>query len=95
MRSCHISVALAFIAMSLPGSAQGPGIPPGTPVVSPVPALLGADSASVAQRPKTGEPIGPQPKANIRIDTNVVLVPVTVNDPLNRFVTGLDQEVFK
>ena len=95
MRSCHISVALALIAMSIPGSGQGPGIPPGTPVVSPVPAPLGADSASVAQRPKTGEPIAPQPKANIRIDTNVVLVPVTVNDPLNRFVTGLDQEVFK
>jgi VWFA-related protein len=37
----------------------------------------------------------PLPKANIRIDTNVVLIPVTVTDPLNRFVTGLDQDVFE
>ncbi len=35
------------------------------------------------------------PKANIRVDENVVLIPVTVTDPLNRFVTGLDQDAFK
>src|ERR1700676_3907396 len=35
------------------------------------------------------------PKANIRVDTNLVLIPVTVTDPLNRFVTGLDKENFK
>src|SRR5580700_10856934 len=35
------------------------------------------------------------PKANLRVDTNVVLVPVTVTDPFNRFVTGLDQDVFE
>src|SRR5271155_703803 len=33
--------------------------------------------------------------ANIRIDTTLVLVPVAVNDPLGRFVTGLDKENFK
>jgi VWFA-related protein len=36
----------------------------------------------------------PLPRSNIRVDTNVVLIPVTVTDPLNRFVTGLDQDVF-
>ncbi len=35
------------------------------------------------------------PKANIRVDTNLVLIPVTVTDPLNRFVTGLEKENFK
>lgn len=35
------------------------------------------------------------PKATISTDVNVVLVPVTVTDPLNRFVTGLDQEAFE
>ena len=35
------------------------------------------------------------PKANIRVDSNLVLIPVTVTDPLNRFVTGLDKENFK
>jgi len=45
-------------------------------------------------RPKAAPAI-PEPKANIRIDTNVVLVPVTVTDPLNRFVGGLEQTDFK
>jgi Ca-activated chloride channel family protein len=50
---------------------------------------------NIVPRAKPGEqPSVPQPKANIRIDTNLVLIPVTVTDPLNRFVTGLDQEVF-
>jgi VWFA-related protein len=44
-------------------------------------------------RPTASAPV--LPKANIRVDTNVVLIPVTVTDPLNRFVTGLDQEVFR
>jgi VWFA-related protein len=35
------------------------------------------------------------PKANIRVDSTLVLIPVTVTDPLNRFVTGLDKENFK
>jgi VWFA-related protein len=33
--------------------------------------------------------------ANIRIDTTLVLINVTVTDPLNRFVTGLEKEHFK
>jgi Ca-activated chloride channel family protein len=37
----------------------------------------------------------PLPKANIRVDTTVVLIPVTVTDPLNRFVTGLEKDNFK
>ncbi len=35
------------------------------------------------------------PRADIRIETNLVLIPVTVTDPMNRFVTGLDKENFK
>jgi Ca-activated chloride channel homolog len=50
---------------------------------------------SIVPRPKPGEESVPPPKANIRVDTNVVLVPVTVTDPLNRFVTELDQDVFE
>jgi len=33
--------------------------------------------------------------ANIRVETNLVLVPVSVNDPLNRPVTGLEKENFR
>ena len=37
----------------------------------------------------------PTPRANIRVDSTLVLIPVTVTDPLNRFVTGLEKENFK
>ena len=35
------------------------------------------------------------PRTNIRVDTTLVLIPVTVTDPLNRFVTGLEKEHFR
>jgi VWFA-related protein len=35
------------------------------------------------------------PRANIRIETLVVQIPVTVTDQLNRFVTGLEKENFR
>jgi len=37
----------------------------------------------------------PLPKSTIRVDSNLVLVPVTVLDPLTRMVTGLDAENFQ
>lgn len=35
------------------------------------------------------------PNANLRIDTNLVLVPVTVNDELNHPITGLEKQNFR
>jgi VWFA-related protein len=35
------------------------------------------------------------PRTTIRSDVNIVLVPVTVTDPMNRFVTGLEQDAFE
>ncbi len=35
-----------------------------------------------------------RPGERIRVDVNLVLVPLTVTDPLNRLVTGLDKENF-
>jgi len=35
------------------------------------------------------------PSANLRVDTNLVLVPVTVNTELNQPVTGLERQNFK
>ncbi len=37
----------------------------------------------------------PERSSNIRVDTNLVLINVTVTDPMNRFVTGLETEHFK
>jgi VWFA-related protein len=35
------------------------------------------------------------PRSNIRVDTTLVLIPVSVTDPMNRFVTGLEKNFFK
>jgi VWFA-related protein len=53
-------------------------------------------NVSIVPRPKLapGADAGPR-QSNIRVDSTLVLIPVTVTDPLNRFVTGLDREHFK
>ncbi len=50
---------------------------------------------TIPSRPKPPAPAEILPKGNIRIDTTLVLIPVTVTDPLNRFVTGLEKENFR
>src|ERR1035437_10896679 len=50
---------------------------------------------AIQRRPKPGAAEPKRPPANLRVDTNLVLVPVTVCDPLNRPVTGLEKEHFK
>jgi VWFA-related protein len=37
----------------------------------------------------------PDRRSNIRVDSTLVLINVSVTDPLNRFVTGLDKENFR
>jgi Ca-activated chloride channel homolog len=53
----------------------------------------------VTIRPRMKPGAAPAPDAphnkGIRIDTTVVEIPVTVTDPLNRFVTGLEREHFR
>ena len=44
--------------------------------------------------PDRESPPGARP-GNLRIDSTLVLIPVTVTDPLNRVVTGLEKEHFK
>jgi Ca-activated chloride channel family protein len=62
---------------------------------------------AAAALPATGAPIGTEaaplegadalrakPGSRIRMDVDLVLVPVTITDPMNRLVTGLEQEDF-
>jgi VWFA-related protein len=63
-------------------SAPGQSLPPTGPI-----------NIEPRARPTPKEPTAP--KSNIRIDTTVVQIPVTVTDPLNRFVTGLEKRDFK
>jgi Ca-activated chloride channel family protein len=51
-----------------------------------------------AERPKPAEIVDPTLKTHskpIKVDVDLVLVPVTVTDPMNRLVTGLEKENFK
>ena len=50
---------------------------------------------TIEPRAKPTQAAPASPRANIRIDTTVVQIPVTVTDPLNRFVTGLEKEHFR
>jgi VWFA-related protein len=69
-------------------------------MVAPTPGAADDDNVSVSPRPKTPgkEPQSPaleQRSGNIRVDTALVQINVTVTDPLNRFVTGLEKEHFR
>jgi len=56
---------------------------------------LAAQQVTITPRPKPAVKEEVLPKADIRVNTTLVLIPVTVTDPLNRFVTGLEKENFK
>ncbi len=55
----------------------------------------GAQTSIVPRAKGAEENANPGPRAVLRSDTNVVLVPVTVTDPINRFVTGLEEDAFE
>ena len=55
----------------------------GTPTGAEAPAATGANATKA------------RPGGLIRLNVNLVLVPVTVTDPLNRLVTGLEKDDFK
>ena len=83
-------VALLRISLAL-ASGNAVGKPSGSADEKP-----GADAqVAIVPRPKTPAPSEVLPKSNIRVDTTLVLIPVTVTDPLNRFVTGLEKENFR
>ncbi len=58
-------------------------------------AVAAYGQVAVAMRPPAEAPDPNIPKPNIRVDSDLVLVPVTVCDPMNRPVTGLDKEHFR
>ncbi len=69
----------AFVGLALWGAQDRPA---GDPQVAIIPRARPAAES-------------PGPKTDIRIDSTLVLIPVTVTDPMNRFVTGLEKENFK
>jgi len=79
-------VAAWVWAFLLPGAEAG-----GAPQPQAPPARVQIVPRSNPAAPSTVD----APRANIRVDTTLVLIPVTVTDPMNRFVTGLDREHFQ
>ena len=70
--------------------------PPGSPVQ---PSSTVQPNVSITPRtripaPDANESITDR-RSDIRVDTTLVLIPVSVTDPMSRFVTGLDKENFK
>jgi len=93
--SLSLLVLAAFIAAGADENAGKPNSPP-----SPTSPSSGGlqPNVSITPRPKIG-PSTPDNitdrRADIRIDTDMVLIYVSVTDPIGRYVTGLDKENFK
>jgi Ca-activated chloride channel homolog len=58
-------------------------------------ALVAYGQVAIENRPKPAAAKETRPPSTLRIDSNLVLVPVSVCDPTNRPVTGLEREHFK
>jgi VWFA-related protein len=76
-----VAVSLSFAGACLAGSPKA-GFQDAQVEIKPRPKPAPADTNA------------PRPHS-IRADTTVVQIPVTVTDPLNRFVTGLEKEHFR
>ena len=68
---------------------------PGLALCAVLTAPVGGGQAPVEPRQKPAAAPEERRQPNLRVDTNLVLVPVTVCDPLNRPVTGLEKENFR
>jgi Ca-activated chloride channel family protein len=57
--------------------------------------LVRAQDVTITPRPKPAPKEEEQHRADIRVTSNLVLIPVSVNDALNRPVSGLEKENFR
>jgi Ca-activated chloride channel family protein len=67
------------------------------PPPAPVAPINPADAKAPAKAPpplEGNKALSARPNERMRVDVNLVLVPVTVTDPLNRLVTGLERQDF-
>lgn len=69
------------------------------PALSQLAIAQDAESATITPRVRGKNPDAAETvvdkRANIRVDSTLVLIPCAVTDPMSRFVTGLDKENFK
>jgi Ca-activated chloride channel family protein len=88
VKYCSLIVCVCTFAVASIGFADDQTGAPQSPRVSIEPRVK-----AKALEPK-GDPDIPRSRS-IRIDTTLVPIPVTVTDPLNRFVTGLEKKHFR
>jgi Ca-activated chloride channel homolog len=95
-----IAIALGlWIALSQVGWAQDPlndvHVKPPPPEATAPPSTTAPPATTVTPAPLEGKrALSAKANERIRVDVNLVLVPVTVTDPLNRLVTGLERQDF-
>src|SRR5262252_606551 len=97
--SLSLLALAAFIDAGADENAVKPNSPPSaSPPSGPPPSGGLQPNVSITPRTKIG-PSTPDNitdrRADIRIDTDMVLIYVSVTDPIGRYVTGLDKENFK
>ena len=98
----NLAILLAFwLTLSGVSWAQDPlndvhvNPPPPAPTAPVVPTDPNAKTTTTTPAPLEGKKaMTARPNERIRVDVNLVLVPVTVTDPLNRLVTGLERQDF-
>jgi VWFA-related protein len=79
----------SFILVVTAGALAIQAAPPGDD------AKVSIEPRAKASAPKETDAVPERRQGRIRIDTTLVAVNVTVTDPLNRFVTGLEKEHFR
>jgi Ca-activated chloride channel family protein len=99
-----LKVRLAAIAAALAAllyiAARAPGLiafaaPPGQTIAQAPAAQIPPPPLTQPQPLAPPPPLVPAQKPQPSVDTKLVRVPVTVTDPLNRFVTGLGRDAFR
>jgi len=99
LAGASLAIALVGFALCLSASCRAQENPLGNvhTTVPPTPAIPAPDSAAqepVIDHGASGPVVGSLRDARMRVDVNLVRVPATVTDPINRLVTGLEKENF-
>jgi len=91
-----MAVALTLLAFEKDSRTTPPGSTPGSTLApAPLPDNSRVNIEPRIRTPKTPQDTEERREPNIRVETQLVLINVTVTDPMNRFVTGLEKEHFQ
>ncbi len=95
----RITLALIFTAFAVLICASGAQVNPLDKIhvapPSPSAARMGAPAGAEPNALTGADALMPRPGSIIRMNVDLVLVPVTVTDPMNRLVTGLERTDFR